>query len=294
MTRPVLMRVICLSVLLVVLGWAPDAAFAQRAAGHGGGGGGYHGGGYAGGVNGSWRGGPSSGSWGNSRSGWGWGSSGWRSSGWGSSGWRSSGWRTGGWSGCGWGGCGWGWSGCGWGWSGCGWSGCGWGGCGWGGWTFGFGFNWASPWPANPIVVAPAPVWVASFPITVSAAPSGGQSWNPPPDNQSSLNVQDNLPPAPASATVAPSVFYANSANMRYRSRVASQRAAPTTPATGYYLKASYTKESLPPLTPEAQNAVRALRAMPPYARAQQLSRYGSLSPQEVKVVRAAVGMPPT
>jgi hypothetical protein len=80
---------------------------------------------------------------------------------------------------------------------------------------------------------------------------------------------------------------------MRHQSRVPSQQAVPATPATGHYLKASYTKEPLPPLTPEAQNAVRALRAMPPYAQAQQLSRYGSLSPEEVKVVRAAVGMPP-
>lgn len=80
---------------------------------------------------------------------------------------------------------------------------------------------------------------------------------------------------------------------MRYRSRVASQRTVPATPAMGHYLKASYAKEPLTPLTPEAQNAVRALRAMPPYAQAEQLSRYGSLSPEEVKVVRAVVGMPP-
>jgi hypothetical protein len=273
MNRSVLMRVICLSALLVVLGCAPDAAFAQRGGGHGGGGG-FHGGGvaYRGGAmgraysSGGWRGGSSRAYWGSSRSGWGWGSSGWRSSGWGGCGWS-------GWSGCGWG-----------------WGGCGWGGCGWGGWTFGLSFGWGSPWPANTIVVAPAPVWVVTVPN--SAAPASAPSWDPPPDNQSRPNVQNNLPPAPASATVAPSVFYANSANMRYRSRVASQRAVPATPA-GHYLKASYAKEPLTPLTPEAQNAVRALRAMPPYAQAEQLSRYGSLSPEEVKVVRAVVGMPP-
>jgi len=80
---------------------------------------------------------------------------------------------------------------------------------------------------------------------------------------------------------------------MRYAARVPAQRTAPATTATVHYLNASYTKRPLPPLTPVAQNAIRALRAMPPYARSQQLSRYGSLSPEEVKLVRAAVGMPP-
>jgi hypothetical protein len=124
-------------------------------------------------------------------------------------------------------------------------------------------------------------------------APVSAPSWDPQPDNQSWPNVQNNLPPAPASTTVTPRVFYANSSYVTHPSRLPSQRAVPATPAADHYHNASYTKEPLTPLTPAAENAVRALRAMPPYARAQQLSRYGSLSSQEVKVVRAAVGMPP-
>ena len=267
MNRSVLLRVVSLAVLLVVFGFAPDSAFAQRGGGHGGGGGfhgggggfhgggvgyrggamghsysygGYHGGGYHGGYYGGWHGGYHGGYYGRY-----------------------------------------------WGYPGYGW--------GWGGWGFGLSFNWG--WPSYPYAYGYAPGWVAPYsyypyPYYYYATPASDPSSDPPAENQSSPNVQDNLPPAPASATVAPSA-YANSSNMRYASRAASQRAVPATTATVHYLNASYTRELLPPLTPLAQNAIRALRSMPPYARAEQLSRYGSLSPEEVKLVRRAVGMPP-
>ena len=46
---------------------------------------------------------------------------------------------------------------------------------------------------------------------------------------------------------------------------------------------------------PEVQNVIRALRAMPPGARQQQIDsgRYDNLSPREMQVVRAAVNLPP-
>ena len=47
-------------------------------------------------------------------------------------------------------------------------------------------------------------------------------------------------------------------------------------------------------MRPEVQNVVRALRAMPPQARQQQIDsgRYSNLSPQEMKLVRSCCGYP--
>jgi len=274
MNRSVLIRVISLAVLLVVFAFAPDSAFAQRGGGHGGGGGFHSGGGgfHGGGV--AYHGGAV----GHSYSHGGYHGGGYASAYHGG----YHGGYYGGWHG--------GYHGGYWGYPGYGW--------GWGGWGFGLSFNWGGYWPSYPYAYSYAPGWVAPYPYYpypyyYNAAPPSDPSSDPPAENQSSPNVQDNLPPAPPSATVAPSAFYANSSNMRYASRAASQRAVPATTATVHYLNASYTKEALPPLTPLAQNAIRALRSMPPYARAEQLSRYGSLSPEEVKLVRRAVGMPP-
>src|SRR5271157_4663259 len=284
MNRSVIIRVVCLAALLIVFGCASDSAFAQRGGGHGGGGGfhgggggfhggggAYHGGGYGAGYHGGSTGGYHGGGYG----------SGYHSGGYGGG---YHGGHYGGYHGGYYGG----WRGGYWGYSG----------YGWGGWGFGLSFNWGDYWPDYPYAYGYAPGWAAPYayypyPYYYYAAPASDPSSDPPDENQSSPNVQDNLPPAPASATVAPSAFYANSANMRYASRVPSQRTVPATPATGSYRQVSYTTRPLPQLPPEAQNAVRALRAMPPYAREQQLSRYGSLSPEEVKLVRRAVGMPP-
>jgi hypothetical protein len=48
-------------------------------------------------------------------------------------------------------------------------------------------------------------------------------------------------------------------------------------------------------LRPEVQNVIRALRAMPPAARQRALDsgRYANFSPQELKLVRQATGLPP-
>ena len=50
---------------------------------------------------------------------------------------------------------------------------------------------------------------------------------------------------------------------------------------------------SLPPLSPAAQNVIRALRAMPPDARQRQIDsgRYNNLSSQELDIVKSAAGL---
>ncbi len=273
MNRSILLRVVSLSVLLIVFGWASSPAFAQRGGGHGGGGGfhgggggAYHGGGgYSGGYHGVSAG---------------------RSYGYG--GYHGAGY-AGGYHGGYYGGYHGGYHGGYWGYPGYGY------GWGWGaGWGFGLSFGWGGYWPSYSYAYGYAPGWVAPYPYYpnayyYNAAPASYPSSDPPSEIQSDPNVQDNLPPAPTSAVVPRGVPNSNSANARYSPYVASQH--DSTPV--HYRQASYTTQSLPPLPPEAQNAVRALRAMPPYARAQQLSRYGSLSPQEVELVRRAVGMPP-
>ncbi len=276
MNRFILLKVVCLAVALIVVGWASSPALAQRGGGHGGGGGfhgggggayhggdgygggyhgvsagrsysygGYHDGGYGGGYHGGYHGGY----YGGYRGGY------------------------------------WGYPGYGYGW-------------GWGaGWGFGISFGWGGYWPSYSYAYAPG--WATPYypynpyPYYYNAAPAGYVTSDPPAANDPNSNIQDNLPPAPVSAPVPRGVPYANSATARYSPYAPQRQPVPATQATVNYRQVSYTSESLPQLPPEAQNAVRALRAMPPYARAQQLSRYGNLSPQEVELVRRAVGMPP-
>jgi hypothetical protein len=54
--------------------------------------------------------------------------------------------------------------------------------------------------------------------------------------------------------------------------------------------------QSMAALRPEVANVIRALRAMPPNARQQQIDsgRYDNLSPREMQVVRTAVNLPPS
>jgi hypothetical protein len=56
------------------------------------------------------------------------------------------------------------------------------------------------------------------------------------------------------------------------------------------------TAQSMTALRPEVANVIRALRAMPPNARQQQIDsgRYDNLSPREMQVVRTAVNLPPS
>jgi hypothetical protein len=62
--------------------------------------------------------------------------------------------------------------------------------------------------------------------------------------------------------------------------------------AAGY--RPASAERQLPSMRPEVQNVIRALRAMPPQARQQQIDsgRYSNLSPQEMKLVRNAAGVP--
>ncbi len=264
MNRSILLKAICLAALLIVFEWAPTPALAQRGGGHGGGGGfhggggaGYHGGGYSGGYHGGSYGGYHGGGYGGGYHGGYYG--GYRSGYWGYPGYGS-----------------------GWGWG--------------GGWGFGVSIGWGGYWPSYPYAYGYVPGWAAPYPYYpypyyYNAAPAGYVTSDPPAANDPNSNVQDNLPPAPTSSAAPRSVPYANSASARYSPYASSQQHGSAT--TGGYRQVSYTTEPLPTLRPEAQNAVRALRAMPPYARAQQLSRYGSLSPEEIAQVRRAVGMPP-
>src|SRR5271166_2726848 len=294
MKHSTVLRVLSAALFLVMLGWAPQSAFAQRG-GHGGGGGGFHGGGGGGWARG---GGWSGGGW---RGGGGWGGgSGWRGGG----GWRGgSVWRGGGvWRGGFWGSPGFGNS-----------------------WAFSIGFNWGPSWGgfgspfffgpvwAPPFVVlSPVPVFVPATTVLVPATPAGfADSSSPNNDgsayasSQSASYVPDNSSaqqyraPAPRSNVPAPpNPPAANSVTIRNASYTAT---APTYPTHAIaakpvsYKPANSTTRQLPPLRPEVQNVIRALRGMPPGARERQIDsgRYSNLTPKELQIVRYAADLPP-
>jgi hypothetical protein len=302
MSKSIALRVLCAALFLVTIGWAPESVFAQRG-GHSGGGG-FHGGG------GSFRGG-------------GWGGGGvWRGGGsWGGGG----SWRGGGWGGGGWGG-GSSWRG-GWGgavWRGGVWRGGFWGSPGFGNsWAFSIGVNWGPSWGgfgspfffgpvwAPPLVVlSPVPFFVPATPVFVPASPAGfADSSSPNNDgyayvsSQSSdyapndSSAQQSSAPPPPSVPAPRSAPAANSPIIRYASYTSAvqsypARAIAAKPNT--HRPVNSTARQLPPLRPEVQNVIRALRGMPPAARERQIDsgRYSNLTPKELEIVRYAADLP--
>ncbi len=282
MNRPSILRVLFLSVVLVILGWSTGSVFAGA---HGGGGGGFHGGG-GGGFHGGGGGFHGGGGWGGGYHGGGYGGwGGYHGGGYGG-GYRGYGGGYGGYYG--------GWRG-GWGYGGyC---------CGWG---FGIGFNFGPSWGGYgyPYGYAYAPYYpyypyYPSYPYYASPyyyAPVGGSPGysSPAPQNQASSDPQNytqvEQSGAPAPRPVPPS--------NRLTLRDATYR-----PTTVSYVTASapasrsgsaWAERELPAMRPAVQNTIRALRAMPPYARQRQIDsgRYSDLTPREWKVVKYAVGLP--
>ena len=259
MTRPKVLQVLFLSVVLVAIGMSTESVFA----GVHGGGGGFHGGGGFGGshafAGGGFHGSGSMGGWHGGRWNGGW------------HGGYYGGWRGGYYGG--------------------------WGYPYWGGWGFGIGFNFGWPWgyygypyaygyyPYYPYYYPYYPYYYApvSAPAGyVDAAPYGQQDGYP-------QNV-----PAPQPGASAPQ-FAPNSSGVKllevthrppasYRTVAASASAARYRPAP---------QRKLPPVRAEVQNVIRALYGMPPAARQREIDSglYNTLSPQELELVRTAAGL---
>ncbi len=278
MNRPGILRVLFLSVVLVMLGWSTESAFAGA---HGGGGGGFHGGGggfHGGGGGGGFHGGGGFGGW----HGGGWGGN---RGGWG--GYRGG--YYGGWRG-------------GWGYGGyC----CGWGfgigfnfGPSWGYYGYPYGYGYAPYYSYNPYY--PYYPYYPNSAYPYYYAPVGGPPGysNPAPQNQASgdpqsytqTQVEQYRVPAPQPP---PSSNGLTLRDATYRPAAVSYRAASApTSASGSGLARA--ERELATMRPEVQNTIRALRAMPPSARQRQIDsgRYNNLSPQELKVVKYAVKLP--
>jgi hypothetical protein len=266
MNRPGVLRVLFLSLVLAVLGCSAELAFAGV---HGGGGGGFHGGGggfHGGGGYGGYHGG---GGYGGYRGGYG----GYRG---GYGGYRGG---YGGWYG--------GWRG-GYG---------GWGGWGWG-WPWGLGISFNFGWPYYGSYGYPYaysyPYYYPYYPYSYYApgyyAPSSGPAGysDPAPQAQANGSYQNSAParqlaPPANSLTLNQAVYRHPAAN--YGTSAAM---------TGASYRPVSAERQLSSMRPEVQNVIRALRAMPPQARQQQIDsgRYSNLSPQEMKLVRNAAGVP--
>ena len=169
----------------------------------------------------------------------------------------------------------------------------GWGG-GWG-WPWGFGISFNFGWPYYGYPYAyPYPYYYPSYPYSYYAP-----GYYPP--NSGPTGYSDPAPPAPASGS------YQNSVPLRQPAppadSVTMHEAVNRHPAANYGAAAAMSRASyrpasaerqLPSMRPEVQNVIRALRAMPPQARQQQIDsgRYSNLSPQEMKLVRNAADVP--
>ena len=266
---------------------------------HGGGGGGFHGGGggfHGGGVayhggGGNWHGGGSS---------WHGGGGSWHGGGWhgGGGGWHGGGYHAGGYYGGRWGYPGYGY---GWGFS----IGFNWGPF-WGGYRYPYSYAWVPPYYRYDYSYA----YPYSYPYYGPAAPaayvdssdsndngyayvsgdSGGYVSDSSSAQQPSAPAQRFLPPAPQNAP-APSPVTIRNASYTSSAQSYATRAT-ATPSS--YRPAGAAIRQLPPLRPEVQNVIRALRAMPPAARERQLDsgRYSNFTPKELEIVRYAANLP--
>ena len=173
---------------------------------------------------------------------------------------------------------------------------------------FGIGFGWGSYWGSYPYYGYYAPPYYPyyypyAYPYPYpypNYAPAGDPPSNPVPPSQGSNYTPDN-PPAqqyraptqPSSSPAYPSAAATNGVTIREASYTSSVPRYPAQPVTNNYRPASSPARQLPPLRPEVQNVIRALRAMPPNARESQLGRYGNLTPKELQIVRYAADLPP-
>ena len=288
MNRPGVLRVLFLSLVLGVFGCSAEFAFAGA---HGGGGGGFHGGGggfhgggggfHGGGGGfhgGGWHGGGGYGGWHGGYGGWRGGYGGYYG------GYRGGygGYYRGGYGGYYRGGYGAYYG-------------------GWG-WPWGFGVSLNFGWPyygyyggyyGYPYAYS-YPYYYPYYPNSYYApgyyAPSSGPAGysDPAPPAQASGSYQNSVPlrqPAPP----ANSVTLYEAVN---RHPAANYGAAAAMSGASY--RPALAERQLPPMRPEVQNVIRALRAMPPQARQQQIDsgRYSDLSPQEMKLVRNPAGVP--
>jgi len=258
MKNAMLAKALSTAALVLVLACTTELAFAQRG-GHGGGG--FHGGGGAGfhGGGGGWHGG----------------------SGWHGGGWHSGGGWNGGWHG------GWRYPRYGWGW-------------GWGsGWGVGVAFGWGGYWPAYPYYVyAPYYPYYPYYPAPYysPAAPAAYVSSSASTYPQSDANYGYAVEAEPQDSSQVRSVPASDSltlTNASYTPATGANRAYQGYTERPGYARNQLTRQQLSHDSPRVQTVIRALNAMPPSAREEQLSRYTSLSPEEVQTVRAATGLPP-
>jgi hypothetical protein len=267
MKKSSLLRVLCVVVACVALGWAPKSVFAQRGGGHGGGGGSHGGGGgFHGGSVGSFHSGGGSYASGGARYGGYYGRGYYGGHGgyyghvgyWGHRGYSS--YRYG--YGYGWG------FGLGFGW-------------GWPYWyPYGYGY---SPWGYGPSYY---PYYYPyNAPYGYSYPYNGDDSPPPGPGPKS----RDNAPVKPPGTSAPQSV---PSTSARSASIAASMPTAPLYPIRGTTATASdyrptHAREQLPPTRREVQDAIRVAREMPPYAFQRRIDsgRYSDFTPEERKLV---------
>lgn len=282
MTKSTALRVLCAAVVIVTLALAPESLSARAGGGgggfHGGGGGSFHGGGgygggahYSGASRGSYYGG----------------------------GYHGGGYYGGGYHGGGYYGHGgyYGYPRYGYGY-----------GYGWGvGIGFGIGFGWGSYWGGYPYYGYYAPYYpyypygyAYPYPYPYYYPQAGDPSSNqaPAPPAQGSNYVPG--PPSAQQYSAPPQQQYgapAEQSNIPMPPHSAATSAVTIRNAsyTSSARPASSTARQLPPMRPEVQNVIRALRAMPPDARVRQLDsgRYSNLTPQEIQFVRYAADLPP-
>ena len=309
MNKSIVLRVLCAAVVLATLASAPESALAQRG-GHGGGGGGgfrggggwggghyggYHGGGYGG--HGGYYGGYHGGGYGGHGGYYG----GYHGGGYGGNGGYYGSYHGGGYYGGRggyYGGRGgyWGYSGYGYGW-------------GFGlGFSFGYGYpyGYATGWePAYYPYYYYYPYhypYYYPYPPYYVSAPASDPSGYSATVYRTSSDVSVNSPVEASASVARPPALRgtpnSNSPTTNYATYTPTAPGGGTDSATitsSNYRSPHPAAQPLPPLRPEVQNVIRALRGMPPDARQREIDsgRYSNLSPQELNLAKYAANLPP-
>jgi len=168
------------------------------------------------------------------------------------------------------------------------------------GWGFGIGFGWGPYWPTYPYLYGYSPYWGAPYyyPYYVPSGyryPYDGSNHAPPPDSGSNSH---DIPPAKHLSTPAPEGSpNTNSMTIHVAAStptVPNYRTDATTGTANNYRLTNSTMQQLPPPRPAVQNAIQALRAMPPDARQRQIDsgRYSNFSPEERELLNNASQLP--
>jgi hypothetical protein len=162
------------------------------------------------------------------------------------------------------------------------------------GWGFALSFGWGSYWPAYPYAYGYG-AYPYYYPYSYYAPPTY-VSVQPYASNQSVDNSYQYAPAAQSSVPVRVSPPSTGAATLQNAAYPPSTSSYGNGAANGVARNYAPVRSTTQQLSPEVQNVIRALRAMPPDARQRQIDsgRYSNLAPKELEFAKYAADLPAT